>query len=44
MKVLREGINQSDAPEAQIDLIDSFFSNRERVLDACTDWRDPCND
>lgn len=38
-RMLREGINESDEPRAQIGLIDDFFSNRERVLDACTEPR-----
>jgi tRNA-dihydrouridine synthase B len=39
MQALRRCINQSETPQAQIELIDSFFSERERVLDACTEPR-----
>ncbi|MBA3477546.1 MAG: tRNA dihydrouridine synthase DusB [Lautropia sp.] len=45
METLRGRINDCEAPEAQLDLIERFFSDRERVLDTCTEnWRDPCND
>jgi len=37
METLRGRINDSEAPEAQLDLIDRFFSDRERVLDTCTE-------
>jgi tRNA-dihydrouridine synthase B len=39
MQALRRGINESETPEAQMDLIDKFFSDRERVLDACIEPR-----
>jgi tRNA-dihydrouridine synthase B len=37
MEALRGRINQCDVPETQLDLIDRFFTDRERVLDTCTD-------
>lgn len=37
MERLRRRINDSNDPEAQLDLIDQFFSDRERVLDTCTE-------
>jgi tRNA-dihydrouridine synthase B len=37
MATLRAQINSSDAPEKQLQLIDVFFSDRERVLDTCTE-------
>ena len=37
MSTLRTRINASETPEAQLDLIDEFFSDRERVLDTCTE-------
>ena len=35
MAALRTRINASEAPQAQLDLIDEFFSVRERVPDTC---------
>jgi hypothetical protein len=37
MEVLRRCINESEAPEAQLDLIENFFLDRERVRAACTE-------
>jgi hypothetical protein len=37
MAMLRAQINISDAPDKQLQLIDLFFSDRERVLDTCTE-------
>jgi len=37
MTTLRAHINASESPETQLDLIDEFFSDREQVLDTCTE-------
>jgi tRNA-dihydrouridine synthase B len=36
-EAFRQRINTSEAPQAQLDLIDQFFSDRERVFDTCTE-------
>jgi tRNA-dihydrouridine synthase B len=35
MEVVRGRINASESPQTQLDMIDEFFSARERVLDTC---------
>ena len=37
MEQLRGRINASESPQTQLDLIDAFFSDQERVLDTCAD-------
>ncbi len=37
MEALRVRINASEAPQTQLDLIEEFFTDRERVLDTCKD-------
>jgi tRNA-dihydrouridine synthase B len=36
LEALRQLVNTSDVPEAQLDLIDRYFCDREQVLDTCT--------
>ena len=35
LETLRRLVNTSDVPEAQLNLIDQYFSDREQVLDTC---------